>query len=266
MAGPSPPPPADPALYPHGLVSLTAASHPACTAAAILRRLGPSPPTPGPLPPSGSAFVRPLSLSYSLDGTRKRWDMVRSHASVGVLLYHSDLKAAIVVRQFRPAVYESVRGEGAEAEKVKGGGGGAGAADTHNPHSNPPLSAGFTFELCAGILDKAGLSTRQVAAEEVAEECGFRVDPGALEEVGAYRTAIGITGAAHTVFYAAVSDADRLEPGEGAGGGVDGEAIETLALPVDRIDAFLADPALARSAGLMFALVWLKDRVRAGRA
>jgi hypothetical protein len=45
---------------------------------------------------------------------------------------------------------------------------------------------------------------------------------------------------------------------------VDGEAIETLALPLARVPAFLADPALARSAGLMYALAWLQGRLAAG--
>jgi nudix-type nucleoside diphosphatase (YffH/AdpP family) len=241
-------------LYPHGLVSLTAAAHPACTGPAILARL--STPVAGPLPASGSAFVAPLALAYTLDGSPKRWDMVRSHASVGVLLYHASRQAALIVRQFRPAVWESARAEEGEEEvrSVDGAGGEA--------PSPPPLSSGLAYELCAGILDKPGLSPAAVAAEEVAEECGFRVDPTALEVVGTYRTAIGITGARHTIFYAAVSDADALPLGPGVGGGVDGEAIETLALPLASFDAFMDDPALSRSAGLMFGLAWLKDRLR----
>ncbi len=34
-------------------------------------------------------------------GKERRWDVVESHASVGVVLYHKDLDAWIIVRQFR---------------------------------------------------------------------------------------------------------------------------------------------------------------------
>jgi len=241
-----------PDLYPHGMASLTASTHPACAAPAILARLG-APSLPTPLPPAGSAFVRPLSLAYTLDGASKRWDMVRAHASVACLLFHAGLRSVLLVRQFRPAVWECVRSEGL-------------AATPPASTPPPPLAAGFTYELCAGILDKPALPPAAVAAEEVAEECGFRVDPSALEVVARFRTAIGISGAPHTIFYAAVTEADRLPAAPGVGGGVEGEAIETLALPVDRVDAFLADPALARSAGLMYALAWLKARLRDGGA
>jgi UDP-sugar diphosphatase len=260
-----------PALYPHGLTSLSAGTHPTCTAPAILARL--TAPVAGPLPASGSAFVCPRALAYSLDALPKRWDMVVAHASVGILLHHTGLDAVLVVRQFRPAVWECVRAEeAAAATSAAGVGGGSDAsalgAAAPPPHPPPPpaLSAGLTFELCAGILDKPALSARAVAAEEVAEECGFGVDPGALEEVASFRTAIGISGAPHTIFYAAVTDDDRLPPGAGVGGGVGGEeAIETLALPWAGVAAFLADPALARSAGLMYALAWLAAR-RGGAA
>lgn len=246
-----------PDLYPHGLVSLTAETHPTCTAPAILSRLTP-PSLPAPLPPSGSAFVAPLSLAYSLDGAPKRWDMVRAHASVAVLLYHKSQKSVLIVRQFRPAVFACVRAEEAAAAEAAGA----------PPPPPPSLASGFTYELCAGILDKPTLHPAAVAAEEVAEECGFKVDPASLIVVARFRTAIGISGAPHTIFYAAVDEGDRLPAAPGAGGGVEGEAIETLALPFpERVDGFLEDPSLARSAGLMYALGWLKERLaREGEA
>lgn len=38
-------------------------------------------------------------------GKERRWDIVKAHASVGVVLYHSGHDGFILVRQFRPAVY-----------------------------------------------------------------------------------------------------------------------------------------------------------------
>lgn len=48
------------------------------------------------------------SHSYALyPGTTRRWDLVESHASVGIVLYHTGMDALLVVRQFRPPVYAS---------------------------------------------------------------------------------------------------------------------------------------------------------------
>ena len=37
-------------------------------------------------------------------GRKRRWDIVHSHSSVGIVLYHSTLDSLLIVRQFRPAV------------------------------------------------------------------------------------------------------------------------------------------------------------------
>ena len=42
-----------------------------------------------------------------------------------------------------------------------------------------------------------------------------------------------------------------------------GEAIEVLALPVAIIAGFLRDESLGKSAGLLFSLMWLQERLEA---
>ena len=37
-------------------------------------------------------------------GKQRRWDMISSHSSVGVVIYHTEMDALLIVRQFRPAV------------------------------------------------------------------------------------------------------------------------------------------------------------------
>lgn len=224
--------------YPHGLISLTPDAQAHNRGAALPARF--SDVSFGDLP-SPSAFVKPASVFYTLDGrTRKRWDVVAAHASVGVVLHHADLDAAVIVRQWRPPVYKT-------AVDAAGG-------------APVPLAAGLTYELCAGILDKAK-PPAATAAEEVEEECGFRVAPAALERVSSHASAIGTQGAPHTIYAATVRAADAVP---GGGGGVDGEAIEVLALPMANVDAFIADDAIVRSAGLMFGLLWLQARLAKG--
>ncbi|KAL0033589.1 hypothetical protein WJX79_006080 [Trebouxia sp. C0005] len=136
---------------------------------------------------------------YELDGKRRRWDMISSHSSVGVIIYHTELDALIVVRQFRPPAYASAMMLAEEAGEPK-----------------PPLSVGFTYELCAGIVDKKK-SLAQIAAEEVKEECGFEVATEKLQWVTQYVSAVGTGGSRHDMYYAEVDESMRV----GKGGGLE---------------------------------------------
>lgn len=46
-----------------------------------------------------------------------------------------------------------------------------------------PSSFGETLELCAGIVDKVGKTLEEIAAEELYEECGYRVEPSRLRKI-----------------------------------------------------------------------------------
>jgi UDP-sugar diphosphatase len=111
-------------------------------------------------------------------------------------------------------------------------------------------------------VDKGGKSLEQIASEEVEEECGYRVAPSSVRPVSVAIASSGTTGADHHIFYAAVDEEDRA--GEGGGLRGHGEAIEVLSLPFDRAPAFALDPALAKSPGLMFGLVWAHQALRSG--
>ena len=50
-----------------------------------------------------------------------------------------------------------------------------------------PPSLGITIELCAGILDNANLSPKEIAKQEVLEECGYDVPLENFEYIISYR-------------------------------------------------------------------------------
>ena len=65
------------------------------------------------------------------------------------------------------------------------------AATVTNPSPSPQpapsltslasgTGGGWTYELCGGLVDKPGLTSEEVAAAEVEEELGYRVNPGSL--------------------------------------------------------------------------------------
>lgn len=57
----------------------------------------------------------------------------------------------------------------------------------------PPASAGVTYELCAGLVDKPDLSLEEIARQEVLEECGYDVPASKLKRITSYRSAGGTT-------------------------------------------------------------------------
>lgn len=61
-----------------------------------------------------------------------------------------------------------------------------GSEETSRPHQ-PPASAGVTYELCAGIVDKPHLSLEEIACQEVLEECGYEVPVSKLRRITTYR-------------------------------------------------------------------------------
>ena len=60
---------------------------------------------------------------------------LQSHGSVGALVYHKQHDAVVIVRQFRPAVWAWSKLEADEAGQAE-----------------PQITAGFTYELCAGPI------------------------------------------------------------------------------------------------------------------
>ncbi len=175
-------------------------------------------------PLTDSRFVRPARVSYRQDGVAKSWEVVQAHDSVAVLIYHEPKDCFILVKQFRPAVY------------------------LHD-------KKGYTYELCAGIVDKQS-SLLQIAREEIEEECGYDVPPEAIKKVTSFYTSVGFAGSKQTLFFAKVDDSMKVHEG----GGIDMEQIEVVALPVSEAREFIYDETKVKTPGLMFAFLWFFDR------
>jgi len=225
--------------YPHGVKSMSQGT----TVYDALKRIG----TTFEQKPldSGSPYVKPASVIYTFDGKPRRWDIVESHPSVGVVLYHTGLRAFLIVRQFRPAVY---------ATSLR-----AALAAGQPP---PDRFEGFTYELCAGLIDKAKSMT-QICKEEIEEEVGYSVPLEKISPLCSAVSSAGTSGARHAMFVACVDDSMRAT---GGGGLVDhGECIEVLSLPLEHTEAFVLDDTLPKSPGLMFGLIWAYHAIKSGK-
>lgn len=173
-----------------------------------------------------SDYVKPKRIAYRQDGIPKTWDMVEVHDSVAILLYHEEHDSLIVVRQFRPPVY------------LKNGN-------------------GYTYELCAGIVDKDKPLVK-IAHEEILEECGYDVPLENIERLTSFYTAVGFAGSVQTLYYARVNETMRVNDG----GGIDVEAIEVIEIPVCDAKAFAMDELRAKTPGLMFGFGWFFENKR----
>ena len=169
-------------------------------------------------------FIQPALMRYKEGGVEKSWELVKAHDSVAILLYNPDRRALVLVRQFRPAVYQA-------------------------------NNEGYSYELCAGIVDKEK-PLEEIAAEEVIEETGYRVDVSDLQRVTAFYTSVGFAGSRQTLYFATVYDRDRAS----AGGGVEVENIEVIHLPLKEARAFVFDESCVKTPGLMFGFFWFFER------
>ena len=184
-----------------------------------------------------SPYVKPRRMLYSENGLKRSWDFIQSLDSVAIVLYHRQEDSLLFVKQFRPPVF--VRALNKEEHLTQS------HLDSHISQG-----IGYTYELCAGLTDKAGKSLEQIAQEEVQEECGYKVN--SLRKIATSATAVGHSGATQTLFYAAISEKDRVN----AGGGVDGEVIESVLVKVSELETFLYDESRVKTPGLGFGVLW----------
>jgi len=171
-------------------------------------------------------FIKPSRVFYVQNGRRKSWEVVETYDSVAILLYEEDEEAFILVKQFRPAVY------------MKNG-------------------DGFTYELCAGLIDK-NKPIETIAKEEVYEECGYEIKRSDLLKITSFHTAVGFAGGRQTLFFSKVSKRQKKSPG----GGIDDEMIEIVKLPLKSAREFMFDESKAKTPGLLFAFMWFFERYK----
>ena len=165
-------------------------------------------------------FIEPVCIYYERDGKELRWEAVKAHDSVAILLYHPKKRSFVLVKQFRPALYMQ---QGLE----------------------------FSYELCAGIVDK-DKSLEEIAKEEVIEETGFVAKN--LQKITSFYTSVGFAGSRQTLYYAEVEE--RISEG----GGIEDEKIEVVFLPIEEMEEFMFNESKPKTPGLLFAFCWWRER------
>ena len=168
-------------------------------------------------------FVSLKKLYYTQDNKAKVWEVASIFDSVAILIYNVSEGSFVLVKQFRPPVFLKNKD-------------------------------GFTYELCAGIVDK-DRTLEEIAIEEVYEETGYKVD--SVAKINSFWTAVGSAGAKQTLFYTEVENSDRVD----SGGGIDNEKIEVIHLPLKDMEEFMEDESIVKTPGLLYAFEWWKNQV-----
>lgn len=165
-------------------------------------------------------YVKARKVFFERDGVKRDWEVVETHDSIAVLLYHKTKKAFVLVKQFRPAVYFR-------------------------------NNDGMTVELCAGLVDK-DKSLEQITKEEILEECGYDVPLEKIEKITSFYTAVGFAGGLQTLYFAEIDESFRVSDG----GGIEDEQIEVVYLKIEDAKEFMMDENIAKTPGLMYAFMW----------
>lgn len=184
-----------------------------------------------------SIYVKPFTMYYTQNGKDKTWDLLAIHDSVSIIIYNVTRHVLVLVKQFRPAVYLGSIPDDDRKDIV----------DTNKY----PAELGITLELCAGIVDK-DLTLEEIAAEEVLEECGYKIDPSILERVSSYRSGVGTTGSVQTSYYCEVTDDMKV----GQGGGVDDEIIEVVEMSISDINKYIRQEHVLSPPSFLFNICW----------
>ena len=171
-------------------------------------------------------FIKPMQINYTLNGKKKVWEAVKSHDSVSIVLWQKDKRELIIVKQFRVPVL------------------------------NANKKDGMMYELCAGLVDKDKPQV-QIAKEEILEECGYDVPLKNIQKVSSFYTAVGMSGAKQTLYYAWCDNSMKVNDG----GGLEEEDIEVIYIPLNKAKEFMFDDNFQKTPGLMMGFYWFFDNL-----
>nr|CAH7753079.1 unnamed protein product [Callosobruchus chinensis] len=186
-------------------------------------------------------YTEPRTICYTQNGKQKKWHIVAEKNGVVIVLYNSTRDVLVLVKQFRASAYIQ---QIPEQDRMK---------KPVDVKKYPP-SLGVTYEFCAGLEDK-NISTAETAKEEILEECGYEVSVDQLEKIATIKNLTETTGARSTFYYCEVTDDMRVN--QGGGNEEEGENIEVIEMPVEKVLQFATNREYVSSpVNFMFGLYW----------
>jgi UDP-sugar diphosphatase len=165
-------------------------------------------------------FLSLQKIFFEYKGKKRSWEVCKSSNSVAILLYHREFDSFLIVKQFRMPVF------------LKN-------------------SDGFTYELCAGLIDK-DKTPIEIAKEEILEECGYDVPLSNIKKITEFYSSVGSSGAKQIQYYAEIDESMKVSKG----GGIDDEDIELVFIKTNEAKKIIFDDSFITTPGLKFAFLW----------
>jgi UDP-sugar diphosphatase len=165
-------------------------------------------------------FLSLKKVFFKYKNKNRSWEVCVGNNSVAILLYHKNFDSFLIVKQFRMPVF------------LKN-------------------NDGFTYELCAGLIDKEK-SPVEIAKEEILEECGYDVDIKNIKKITEFYSSVGSSGSKQILYYAVIDENMKISEG----GGIDDEDIEPVFMKVDDAEKIIFDDKFTTTPGLKFAFLW----------
>lgn len=171
-------------------------------------------------------FLSLQKVFFKYKGKNRSWEVCKSRDSVSILLYHTEFDSFLIVKQFRMPVFLK--------------------------NNN-----GFTYELCAGLIDKEKTPI-EIAREEILEECGYDVDLENIKKITEFYSSVGSSGAKQMLYYAEINEKMK----KNNGGGIDDEDIELIFIKINEAKEIIFDENFITTPSLKFAFLWWFQRLK----
>lgn len=173
-------------------------------------------------PNSEAKYIKSMSVIAERDGKQFSWEVMSGHESVHVMVNNTETKEFLFVKQVRIPVM------------------------ANNPGHN-----GEVLEVCAGLVDK-DIPTVNIAQEEILEELGYAISTDKIEFVRNLKTSVGRAGSNSFVFYAEVTESNKVSDG----GGLHDEDIEVVRIKYEDLESIIFDDNITTDAMTVFLVTW----------
>jgi UDP-sugar diphosphatase len=150
-------------------------------------------------------FIKTELVTAERDGIQFKWERIKSHDSVHVIVYNLTTREFLFVKQVRIPVL-----------------------------CNDEISGGKIIECTAGLVDKEH-TPQQIAKEEILEELGYNVPTESVHFIKTIKSSVGTSGTNAHLFYAEVTEVEKVSEG----GGLDTEDIKVVRVSIDEVEDFI---------------------------
>jgi len=151
-------------------------------------------------------FVKTELVTAERDGKEFKWERIKSHDSVHIVVYNLTTREFLFVEQVRVPVL-----------------------------CNDKSNGGKIIECTAGLVDK-DCSIQQIAKEEILEELGYDVAVDNVEFIKTIKSSVGTSGTNAHLYYAEVTEKEKVSEG----GGLESEDIRVVRVPINEIETFMS--------------------------